>query len=126
MKERLIFVLFLLIIPIVMAEEIQQYYKTDNLGTLQFACYDRSGLRCSSTTLCNISVTDPEGMRVIINQRSTKNNDLYEYNFTPNKVGNYGVYLYCYMPNQVDYAGYSTIVVQSNHQGKEIVHYGAY
>jgi hypothetical protein len=116
-------ILFLLILFSAIVAADAYYLKTNNQGTIYFTCRNSTNFKCNNlTTLCNISINDPEGNRVVINQPTTFNVDLYQYNYTPAKVGDYSIFTYCYSATD---AGYNDFKIQSNNQGKEIKNFGA-
>jgi hypothetical protein len=119
--KKLLILLMLLVLPLVFAEEITTYIKTDTQGTVQFACYNSTQGICVPSTTCNISITDPNGDKIVDNKQTTRSSDIYVYNITPTEVGNYKAYVYCYGSD----TGYTNFLFQSNNQGKELTNFGA-
>lgn len=111
------FLLLVLFLPLVLAQEASIYLKTDFPGVIEFPCYNSTNGKCDSNTTCNITISSPDGENIVNNEPTIFIDGLFTYNITPTEVGDYSVFLYCYSNA---FTGYNNFIMQSNNHGKKL------
>ena len=99
--KRLILGIFLAIFLISMVAAVEPSYfeKQYSPAYIKIPCIDEDSNLCSSTTNCNVTVIDPEGLTLIDNDLMIRQQSFYEYNVTSNqttKLGPHPTSINCY------------------------------
>ena len=100
MKKVMMFIMMaLLVLPLVAAQtvetvsdETELVFRQSETFDLKIACFDENNTPCVPSTICRLTVNDPDMINLIDGQNMTHNNNFYNYTVDSTLVTNPGRY----------------------------------
>jgi len=116
MRQYLLLILFLCVLPIIYAADPAFYFKEGSSAVIKTPCKN-NGVLCNVSTECNITINYPNLTTLISNQQMSYSTPYYIYTTSIlNKTGEYPTLVYCCEGNDCNSALFSFMV---NSNGSE-------
>jgi len=112
-KHILLLSVFLLLFISFVSADPSFYFKDSETIDLKVPC-SNDGKQCDNTTLCNITINNPDGDNIVNNGVMTQTGTFFNYTVTDtNKLGEYPVTVYCFSGSDADYESFSFAITEN-------------